>query len=201
LYLIIDFCIAAVLALDLLARGWSYGNLRRWIRRPLVWADFAVLLSLLIPVYAANLGFLRILRAYSMIHGETFWRIIGGGRWANTQIAESTKAITNLCVFIFVMSSVVHAGFAARVPTIGSFMDSLYFTVTHVDHNRLWRHRPAWSGRPSAVHHHHDRRCLAVLPAWCRSRSANRRSASTARAVDCSGMMPMPYTARPVALH
>jgi voltage-gated potassium channel len=130
LYLIIDFCIAAVLALDLLARGWSYGNLRRWIRRPLVWADFAVLLSLLIPVYAANLGFLRILRAYSMIHGETFWRIIGGGRWANTQIAESTKAITNLCVFIFVMSSVVHAGFAARVPTIGSFMDSLYFTVT-----------------------------------------------------------------------
>ncbi len=130
LYLLIDFCIAGVLALDLLARGWSYGNLRRWIRRPLVWADFAVLLSLVVPVYAANLGFLRILRAYSLIHGDTFWRVIGGGRWANTQLAESTKAITNLCVFIFVMSSLVHAGFAARVPTIQSFMDSLYFTVS-----------------------------------------------------------------------
>ena len=130
LLLIIDFCIAAVLALDLAARGWSHGNLRRWIRGPLVWADFAVLLSLVIPVYAANLGFLRVLRAYSLIHGETFWRVIGGGRWRNTQLAESTKAVANLFVFIFVMSSLVHAGFAARVPTVRSFMDSLYFTVT-----------------------------------------------------------------------
>ena len=130
LFLIIDYCIAAVLALDLLARGWCYGNLRRWIRRPLVWADFAVLISLVIPVYAANLGFLRILRAYSLVHGDAFWRIIGGGRWVNTQFAESTKAVANLFVFIFVMSSLVHAGFAARVPTVRSFMDSLYFTVT-----------------------------------------------------------------------
>lgn len=129
-FLVIDYCIAAVLALDLAARGWSYGNRRRWLRRPLVWADFAVLLSLVVPVYAANLGFLRILRAYSLIHGETFWRVMGGGRWANTQFAESAKAIANLLVFIFVMSSLVHAAFAARVPTIRSFMDSLYFTVT-----------------------------------------------------------------------
>lgn len=130
MFLVIDYCIAAGLAIDLAARGWSYGNLRRWLRRPLVWADFAVLISLVIPVYAANLGFLRILRAYSLIHGETFWRVIGGGRWADTQVAESTKAVANLFVFIFVMSSLVHAGFAARVPTIRSFMDSLYFTVT-----------------------------------------------------------------------
>ena len=130
LFLTIDYLIAAVLALDLAARGWSHGKLRRWIRRPLVWADFAVLLSLVIPVYSSNLGFLRVLRAYSLIHGEAFWRIIGDGRWADTQRAESVKAIANLFVFIFVMSSLVHAGFAARVPTVRSFIDSLYFTVT-----------------------------------------------------------------------
>ena len=128
-FLIIDYCIAFVLALDLAARGWAYGDVRRWLRRPLVWADFAVLVSLAIPVYTANLGFLRILRAYSLVHGESFWRVIGGGRWAGTSRADSVKAMTNLGVFVFVMSSLVHTGFAARVPELNSFMDSLYFTV------------------------------------------------------------------------
>ncbi len=130
LFLVLDYFIAAVLGLDLAARAWGYGNLRRWVRRPLVWADVAVFVSLAIPIYTANLGFLRILRAYSLVHGDIFWRVIGGGRWIGTQFAESAKAVTNLIVFIFVMSSLVHAGFAARVPTIGSYIDSLYFTVT-----------------------------------------------------------------------
>ena len=128
-FLIIDYCIASVLALDLAARGWAFGDARRWLRRPLVWADFAVLVSLAIPVYTANLGFLRVLRAYSLVHGESFWRVIGDGRWAETSVAESVKAVTNLGVFVFVMSSIVHTGFAARVPELDSFMDSLYFTV------------------------------------------------------------------------
>lgn len=129
-FLLIDYCIAAVLALDLAARGWSYGDLRRWALRPLVWADLAVLLSLLVPVYAANLGFLRILRAYSLVHGRAFWRVVGGGRWMDTDIQETTRAITNLLVFVFMMTGLVHIGFAARVPDIRSYWDSLYFTVT-----------------------------------------------------------------------
>jgi len=129
-FLLVDYCIAAVLALDLAARGWSYGDARRWAMRPLVWADFAVLLSLLVPVYAANLGFLRILRAYSLVHGRAFWRVIGGGRWIDTDVQETFRALTNLLVFIFMMTGLVHTGFAARVPTIQSYWDSLYFTVT-----------------------------------------------------------------------
>jgi voltage-gated potassium channel len=129
-FLIIDYCIAAVLALDLAARGWSYGNLRRWAMRPLVWADFAVLLSLLVPVYAANLGFLRILRAYSLVHGRAFWRVVGRGRWIDTDIQETARAVTNLLVFVFMMTGLVHIGFAARVPGIQSYWDSLYFTMT-----------------------------------------------------------------------
>jgi voltage-gated potassium channel len=129
-FLVFDYCIAAVLALDLAARGWAYGDLRKWARRPLVWADFAVLISLLVPVYAANLGFLRILRAYSLVHGRAFWRVVGGGRWIDSDAAETTRAMTNLLVFIFVMTGLVHTGFAARVPTLQSYVDSLYFTVT-----------------------------------------------------------------------
>lgn len=130
LFLVADYFIAVVLALDLAARGWSFGDFRRWLRRPLVWADIAVLLSLAVPVFAANLGFLRVLRAFSMVHGEAFWRVIGRGRWRNSQMAESIKAGTNLGVFIFMMTGLVHAGFAGRVPTIGSYADSLYFTVS-----------------------------------------------------------------------
>jgi voltage-gated potassium channel len=130
MFLAVDYFIATILALDLAARAWAYGDLKRWLRRPLVWADLAVLLSLAVPIHSANLGFLRILRAYSLVHGEALWRVIGRGRWRGTQVSESVKAATNLGVFIFMMTGLVHAGFAARVPTISSYMDSLYFTVS-----------------------------------------------------------------------
>ena len=129
-FLVLDYCIAALLALDLGLRGWAFGDVRRWVRRPLVWADFAVLISLLVPVYTANLGFLRILRAYSLVHGDAFWRVVGGGRWIDSGVADTTRAVTNLLVFVFMMTGLVHTGFAARVPTIQSYWDSLYFTVT-----------------------------------------------------------------------
>jgi voltage-gated potassium channel len=128
-FFIIDYVIAALLAADLAGRAWAYGDLKRWVSRPLIWADFAVLISLVIPIYAANLGFLRILRAYSLVNGDTFWRVVGHGRWLASQLAETIKAMTNLAVFIFMMTALVHTGFAARVPTIASFMDSLYFTI------------------------------------------------------------------------
>lgn len=129
-FLIVDYCIAAVLALDLGARAWAFGDLRRWFMRPIVWADLAVLISLLAPAYAANLGFLRILRAYSLVNGRAFWRIAGGGRWKDTDFADTVKAAANLFVFIFMMSALVHTGFAARVPELSSYMESFYFTVT-----------------------------------------------------------------------
>lgn len=129
-YLAFDYTIALVLAIDLAARAWSYSSVAAWLKRPIVWVDLIVLVSLIVPTYAANLGFLRILRTYSLIHGKAFWRVIGNGKWADTQIAETVKAITNLVVFIFMMAALVHTAFAARVPELSSYMDSLYFTVT-----------------------------------------------------------------------
>ncbi|MEZ5938067.1 MAG: potassium channel family protein [Hyphomonadaceae bacterium] len=125
-FLLADYAIALVLFADLVARAWAFGNFTRWIARPLVWADFAVLLSLIIPVYAANLGFLRILRAYSLIHGASLWRLLGP---RVQQHSDSIKAVFNLVVFIFMMTALVHTLFAGRVPHIKSYLDSLYFTV------------------------------------------------------------------------
>jgi voltage-gated potassium channel len=130
-FLIIDFSIAALLAADLALRAWGYGSFRAWIIRPIVLADLAVLASLVLtPIFGLNLGFLRILRAYSLINGHAFWRTIGRGKWHGTPTEDTAKAAANLFVFIFMMTALVHTGFAARVPQISSYMDSLYFTVT-----------------------------------------------------------------------
>jgi voltage-gated potassium channel len=126
-FLIVDYIIALVLFMDLAARAWCFGDFKRWITRPIVWADIAVLASLVVPVYAANLGFLRVLRAYSLINGRAFWRVVGK-RWVDR--SETIKAVANLLVFVFMMTALVHTSFAGQVPQIQSYMDSLYFTVT-----------------------------------------------------------------------
>ncbi|MEZ6029788.1 MAG: ion channel [Hyphomonadaceae bacterium] len=126
-FLVVDYVIALVLFLDLAARAWCFGSFRRWIVRPIVWADFAVLASLIVPVYAANLGFLRVLRAYSLINGKAFWRVVAK-RWEDR--SETIKAVANLLVFVFMMTALVHTSFAGQVSHIQSYMDSLYFTVT-----------------------------------------------------------------------
>ena len=130
IFFLIDYAIAAVLALDLALRAFACDNLRRWLRRPIVWADFAVLASLVAPVFAANLGFLRIMRIYSLVQGDNLWRIAGSGRWAETNIQDTVRAAANLVIFVFLAASFVHAGFAGRTTHINSYLDSLYFTVT-----------------------------------------------------------------------
>lgn len=129
-FLVVDYAIAAVLAVELLLRAYAADDLKRWIAQPIVWADVAVLVSLLVPEHAANLGFLRILRVYSIVNGHALWRIIGRGRWADTDVCETVRAATNLFVFIFLMTGLVHASFAGKTPHLQSYLDSLYFTIT-----------------------------------------------------------------------
>jgi len=129
-YYAIDFAIGGVLALDLTARAWAYSSVRAWIVRPIVWVDLVVLGSLLAPASFANLAFLRVLRAFTLVRSNSFWSIIGGGRWAGSNVQDITQASTNLLVFVFVMTGFVHTTFAARTPGIDSYLDSLYFTVS-----------------------------------------------------------------------
>ncbi len=129
-FFVFDYAIAAILAIDLGLRAYAFGDVRRWLRRPIVWADFAVLASLIAPVLAANLGFLRVMRLYSLVQGENLWRIAGNGRWDDTNVQDTVRAAANLVIFVFVATSFVHAGFAGRATHINSYLDSLYFTVT-----------------------------------------------------------------------
>lgn len=129
-FFVLDYAFAAILAIDLGMRAFAFGDVRRWLQRPIVWVDFAVLASLIAPVFAANLGFLRIMRIYSLVQGENLWRVLARGRWADTNVQDTVRAAANLVIFVFVAASLVHAGFAGRANHINSYLDSLYFTVT-----------------------------------------------------------------------
>jgi len=129
-FLLLEYVIGVLFAIDLVARAWAYHSLPRWLARPIVWIDFLVLVSLLIPQLPINFAFLRVMRAATLVNSETFWQTIGRGRWLDSSRADLTKALVNLSVFVFVVTGFVHASFAARTPGINSYIDSMYFTVS-----------------------------------------------------------------------
>ena len=125
----VDYLIAAVLAADLVARALAHRNWRVWIRQPVVWVDIFVLATLLFPAWLFNLGFLRVVRLWTLINSEFFWRTVGR-RYDDTRIEDITKAATALVTFVFVATGFVYASFAFRYEQIDGYLDSLYFTIT-----------------------------------------------------------------------
>lgn len=128
-YYAIDYAIAAVLGFDLLARGYAHGDWRNWLKRPIVWVDLFVLATLLFPAWLYNLGFLRILRLWTLINSDFFWRTVGR-RYDDTRVEEVAKAMTALVTFLFIATGFVYAAFQGSHPGLTGYLDALYFTVT-----------------------------------------------------------------------
>jgi len=129
LYLPISYVVAFVLALDIAARALAWTSLRSWARTPIVWMDIFVLSTLLAPGWIFNLAFLRVLRLWTLVHSEFFWRTIGR-RYDNTRIEDITRALATLLTFIFIVTGFVYTSFAGRHVGVDSYIDALYFTVT-----------------------------------------------------------------------
>jgi len=129
IFLTIDYAIAAVLAADLAARALAWWNFKDWIRRPSVWIDLFVLATLLFPEQLYNLGFLRVLRLWTLVHSEIFWRTIAR-RYDDTRVEDIARAVANLVTFVFIITGFVYTSFAGRAEGINGYIDALYFTVT-----------------------------------------------------------------------
>lgn len=125
----VDLAVALFLAADMLARLYALGTVRRWIIYPSTWADLVVLATLVIPAFA-NLGFLRILRLWTVVHRERFWNVLGGGRWDDTYVEDLTRAIVTLVVFVFIAAGATQALFLGQHPKLNNFVDAMYFVVT-----------------------------------------------------------------------
>ncbi|QQR41128.1 potassium channel family protein [Devosia rhizoryzae] len=127
-FLWLDYSIAGVLTLDLVARGLATSHPMRWLRQMPVLIDIVILATLLFPTWLLNFGFLRILRLWTLTRTSLVWRPLekrglGGYR-------DTIQAVINLLVFIFVVTGFVYTSFAQQQSGIDGYVDALYFTVT-----------------------------------------------------------------------
>lgn len=128
LFLWIDYSIAALLGIELTARALASTHIGRWLRQPPVIIDIFILVTLLAPAWLFNLGFLRILRLWTMSRSSLIWRPLkkrGLGAYQDT-----IQAVINLLVFLFVVTGFVYTAFVGEKSGITGYVDALYFTVT-----------------------------------------------------------------------
>lgn len=129
IYYSLDGLIALLLTVDLAARALAQSDVRAWLKKPLVWVDIFILLTLLLPTIFYNFGFLRVLRLWTLLNSDFFWRTVGR-RYDDTRIEEITKSASALVTFVFVVTGFVYATYAGRHDGIGGWVDALYFTIT-----------------------------------------------------------------------
>ncbi|MBJ3784249.1 ion channel [Devosia sediminis] len=127
-FLWIDYSIAAILALDLAARGLASNHPLRWLGQMPVIVDIFILITLLLPTWFFNLGFLRILRLWTLSRSSLVWHNLN--KWGLKAYRETIQATINLLVFIFVVSGFIYTAFIDRDAGIEGYVDALYFTVT-----------------------------------------------------------------------
>ena len=128
-FYVIDVVVALVLATDLAARALAYTDIKDWLKRPSTWVDLFILATLLFPVWLYNFGFLRMLRLWTLLSSDFFWRTVGR-KYDDTRVEEITRALAALVTFVFVATGFVYATFRSRHPDLHGYLDALYFTVS-----------------------------------------------------------------------
>jgi voltage-gated potassium channel len=128
-FLVVDYFVAAILAIDITARALATVSVQQWLKRPSTWLDLFVLATLLFPHWLFNLAFLRVLRLWTLIHSDFFWETIGR-RYDETRWEDVTRSAVNLITFIFIATGFVYTAYAHVHPGITGYIDALYFTVT-----------------------------------------------------------------------
>lgn len=127
-FYVADYVVALVLAADLAGRALASSDMRSWLRKPATWIDLFILTTLLFPAWLFNLGFLRMLRLWTLLDSDFFWRTVGR-RYDDTRVEEITRALAALVTFVFVVTGFVYATFRHSHPGMTGYLDALYFTV------------------------------------------------------------------------
>jgi voltage-gated potassium channel len=93
-------------------------------------ADIVALVSFLGPIVGEGGGFLRILRTLRLLHTYAFLKRLRADVPFFRRNEDAILAVTNLFVFIFVMTGIVYWTQFPTNPDIHNYVDALYFTVT-----------------------------------------------------------------------
>ena len=159
----IDYSIAALLLLDLTARGLAATDTLRWLRQLTVIVDIFILLTLLAPAWFFNLGFLRILRLWTLSRSAIVWRPLK--KRGLGQYEETIQAVVNLLVFLFVVTGFVYTAFANRDDGHHRLCRRALFHRHHHHDDGLRRHHPARHLGKARLDRHHDLWHFAVRAA------------------------------------
>lgn len=128
--MVLDMTIACLLIADFIARMLIAPNRWRYLVHPLALVDVVVILTLLMPFLFENFAFLRILRALRLLRS---YRVIDDLQKRIPLIRGHKHfiiAVTNLAVFVFVVTAFVYVTQKDISPDIHTYVDALYFTVT-----------------------------------------------------------------------
>lgn len=125
----VDILIATVIALDFLARLYIERRKLRFFVNIMNIADLAVLATLVVPLFAQNLIFLRVLRVIRLVRAyEYIDSKHGFARWLHLNSFVVSK-IVNLLVFVFLVTALVYVNQVRENDKIETYLDALYFTV------------------------------------------------------------------------
>jgi voltage-gated potassium channel len=128
-WLFVDLFVAIVITLDFLARLYIERYKWRFFLRVMNVVDLLVVATLVIPTFAQNLVFLRVLRAVRLVRAfEYFDEKHDVSKWLHLNSFVVSKLV-NLLVFVFIATALVFVTQVNRNEKIESYLDALYFTV------------------------------------------------------------------------
>jgi voltage-gated potassium channel len=125
-----DIAFGLAFMAELVFRFAAAHRVSRELTRITTWTDIAVIASLLVATTSEAAGFLRILRTFRLLRTYRMVRLLREDSAFFRRNEEVLFAITNLTVFIFIMTGVVYETQRNLNPHIHNYADALYFTVT-----------------------------------------------------------------------
>lgn len=129
-WLYADILIAVVITLDFAARLYIERYKLKFFLRLTNLADLLVVATLILPLFAQNLMFLRVFRALRIVRAFEFMdRAHLFSKWLHVNSFVVSKVV-NLVVFVFIMTALVFVNQVHQNDRIHSYLDALYFTVT-----------------------------------------------------------------------
>jgi voltage-gated potassium channel len=126
----LDVVFGVVILADFSARLLASRNQLREFTRFSTWTDLVAIVSFLAPLAGEAGGFLRILRTLRLLRDYQMLVRLRADSTFFRRNEEVIFAVTNLSVFIFVMTAIVYETQKSRNDQITNYADALYFTVT-----------------------------------------------------------------------
>ena len=125
-----DVSFGVIFLLELILRLAASRRVSRELLRMTTWTDTAAIISLLAAAASEFAGFLRVLRTFRLLRTFRVVQFLREDSVFFRRNEEVLIAVTNLSVFIFVMTGVVYETQRGVNPGIKNYADALYFTIT-----------------------------------------------------------------------